>query len=132
MSPANKCAKLSCGACKYSRGWPLPSQPYPASHHPAGLSRQKGTGNSSFGTAFQGFMGLLIHCVPGTIPGFPALPPAYRFIKYPQGSQSPEAGAGCRKVIHITNPGLRRTGRALGRPNRYPHPSCLPNAHQGD
>lgn len=49
-----------------------------------------------------------------------------------QGSRFPEAGAGCRKVIHITIPCLRRTGRALGRPNRYPHPCYLPNAHQGD
>lgn len=85
-------------------------------------------GERALGTAAseQHFMGLLIHCVPGAGPGFPALPPANRLIEYPQGSQSPGARADCRKVIHIKNRCLRRTGRALGRPTRYPHPFSLP------
>lgn len=48
-----------------------------------------------------GFGGLLIHCVPGTAPAFLSLPPVYKFIKYPQGSQSPAAREGSREVIHI-------------------------------
>lgn len=100
---ANKCARLSSGVNKYNEERPLHSQRYPARHHPLWFSKQKGTGNSGSGAALQGFTGLLIHCVPGTVPGFPSLPLAYKFIKYPQGSQSPEAREDSRKVIHIAN-----------------------------
>lgn len=100
---ANKRARLSSGVNKYNGEWPLHSQRYPARHHPFWFSKHKGTGNSGSGAALQGFAGLLIHCVPGTAPGFPSLPPVYKFIKYSQGSQSPEARGDSRKVIRIVN-----------------------------
>lgn len=69
----------------------------PRKHHPLWFSRQKGSG-----AALQGYGGLLIHRVLGTDPASLLLPPVYKFIKYPRGSQSLEAGED-RKVIHIAD-----------------------------
>lgn len=94
-------AKLSCGAGESSRGWPLPSLTLRVTtpvHFQA-----RGHWEQQLWRSISGLPGITYSLCSWSSSRLPSSATAYGFIKYPQGSQSPEAGAGCGKVIQITN-----------------------------
>ncbi|KAI1237603.1 hypothetical protein IHE44_0013685 [Lamprotornis superbus] len=60
------------------------------------------------------------------VPAFPALPPGLGFIKYPPGSQPPEARADCRKVIQITRSLSAKDRQGSGNTGPVSSSSLLP------